>query len=113
MKKIEAIIRPEMLEPLRLRLEEIGYPGMTTTKVEGHGKQGGVSHQWRGGTYRTTFIAKVKVEIVVADAQADKVVEGILEVCSAGQVGDGKIFVSPVSDAIRVSSKEKGEKALQ
>src|SRR6267154_2016487 len=102
MKKIEAIIRPEKLEPLRLHLEEIGYPGMMITEIEGHGKQGGVQHQWRGSQYKTTFLPKVKMEIVVSDTRVKKLVAAIIEVCRSGNVGDGKIFILPVSDAIRI-----------
>ena len=112
MKKIEAIIRPEKLEPLRLLLAEIGYPGMMVTEIEGHGKQGGVSHQWRGSAYKTTFLSKIKVEIVVPDSKVKKLCAAIIEVCRSGAVGDGKIFISPVNDAIRIRTKEKGEKAV-
>ena len=113
MKKIEAIIRPEKLEPLRLHLDEIGYPGMMITEIEGHGKQGGVQHQWRGNEYKTTFLPKVKVEIVVSDSRVKKLVAGIVEVCRSGNVGDGKIFILPVGDAIRIRTKERGEKAVK
>ena len=113
MKKIEAIIRPEKLEPLRLHLEDTGYPGMMVTEIEGHGKQGGVSHQWRGTQYKTTFLPKIKMEIVVPDAKVKKLVAGIIEVCRSGAVGDGKIFISPVNDAIRIRTKERGEKAVK
>ena len=113
MKKIEAIIRPEKLEPLRLHLEGIGYPGMMITEIEGHGKQGGVQHQWRGAQYKTTFLPKIKMEIVVSDAKVKKLCAAIIDVCRSGAVGDGKIFISPVSDAIRIRTKEKGEKAVK
>ena len=107
MKKIEAIIRPEKLEPLRLHLEEIGYPGMMITEIEGHGKQGGVQHQWRGTQYKTSFLPKVKMEIVVSDIRVKKLVAGIIDVCRSGNVGDGKIFILTVNDAIRIRTKEK------
>ena len=113
MKKNEAIIRPEKLELLRLHLEKTGYPGMMVTEIEGHGKQGGVSHQWRGTSYKTSFLPKIKVEIVVPDTKVKKLVDGIIEVCRSGAVGDGKIFILPVGDAIRIRTKEKGEKALK
>jgi nitrogen regulatory protein P-II 1 len=112
MKKIEAIIRPENLEPLRLHLESLGYPGMSVTEIVGHGKQRGVTHQWRGTQYKTPFLPKIKVELVVLDKLVDKLIEGILDVCASGKVGDGKIFVYKVDDAIRISSKETGEKAI-
>ena len=113
MKKIEAIIRPEKLEPLRLHLEGIGYPGMMVTEIEGHGKQGGVTHQWRGSQYKTTFLHKIKMEIVDPDSQVKKLCAAIIEVCRSGAVGDGKIFVMPVTDAIRIRTKEKGDKAVK
>jgi nitrogen regulatory protein P-II 1 len=113
MKKIEAIIRPEKLEPLRLHLEEIGYPGMMVTEIEGHGKQGGIQHQWRGTQYKTTFLPKIKMEIVVSDSKVKKICAAIIEVCRSGSVGDGKIFINPVTDAIRIRTKERGEKAVK
>jgi nitrogen regulatory protein P-II 1 len=112
MKKIEAIIRREKLEALRLQLGEIGYPGMMVTEIEGHGKQGGITHQWRGGQYKTTFLPKTKVEIVVADDEVKKITAAIVEVCKSGAVGDGKIFIYTVNDAIRIRTDEKGEAAL-
>lgn len=112
MKKIEAIIRPEKLEPLRLHLEEVGYPGMMVTEIEGHGKQGGIQHQWRGTQYKTSFVPKIKVEIVTVEKKVKKIVDAIVEVCRSGAVGDGKIFINPVTDAIRIRTKEKGDKAV-
>ena len=112
MKRIEAIIRPEKLEVLKARLEEVGYPGMMVTEIRGHGKQGGVSHQFRGTAYKTSFLAKTRVEIVVTDNQIDKLVEAIIEVCNTQTVGDGKIFIHSVDDAIRIRTGEKGNKAL-
>lgn len=112
MKRLEAIIRPEKLEPLRLHLEEVGYPGMMVTELEGHGKQRGIEQQWRGTRYRTAFIPKVRVEIVTTDKQLKKIIDVIIDVCRSGSVGDGKIFISDVRDAIRIRTKEKGEKAL-
>ena len=113
MKTIEAFIRPECLEPVRLNLEAIGYPGMSVTDLVGHGKQRGVTHQWRGTQYKTSFMPKVKIEIVAPDKQIDKLVAGIIEVCGTGKAGDGKIFVYKVDDAYRVSTKESGEKAIE
>lgn len=111
-KRIEAIIRPERLEPLRFHLEQVGYPGMMVTELEGHGKQRGIEQQWRGTRYRTAFIPKVRVEIVCADKAVKNIVDVIVDVCRSGSVGDGKIFISPVADAIRIRTKEKGVKAL-
>jgi len=112
MKKIEAIIRPEKLEILWTQLEKIGYPGMMVTKIEGHGKQGGVSHQFRGTEYKTSFLPKIRIEIVVTDSQVKKLIESITEVCRSGAVGDGKIFVSKVEDAIRIRTGESGDVAV-
>ena len=112
MKKIEAIIRPEKLEVLRTHLEAIGYPGMMVTKIEGHGKQGGVSHQFRGTEYKTTFLTKMRIEIVVADSMVKKLSEAIIEVCRSGAVGDGKIFVTAVEGATRIRTGEQGDAAL-
>lgn len=112
-KRIEAVIRPEKLEPLRLRLEETGYPGMMVTEIEGHGKQKGIEQQWRGTRYTTPFLPKVKVEIVVVQSQVSKIIEAIIDVCRSGAVGDGKIFISDVKDALRIRTKEKGDKAVQ
>ena len=111
-KRIEAVIRPEKLEPLRLHLEEVGYPGMMVTEIEGHGKQRGIEQQWRGTRYKTSFLPKVKVELVVPDKKAKKLVDTIIDVCRSGNVGDGKIFVSDVKEVIRIRTKEKGDKAL-
>jgi nitrogen regulatory protein P-II 1 len=112
LKRIEAVIRPEKLEPLRQLLEETGYPGMMVTEIEGHGKQRGVEQQWRGNRYRTVFLPKIKVEIIASDKKVKKLIDVIVDVCRSGSVGDGKIFISPVTDAIRIRTKEKGEKAI-
>ena len=111
-KRIEAVIRPEMLEPLRIHLEEMGYPGMMVTEIEGHGKQGGTDMQWRGIKIRTKFLPKVRVEVVTTDKHSRKVIDTIIETCRSGKVGDGKIFVSDIKDAIRIRTKERGEKAV-
>src|SRR6185295_16167309 len=102
MKKIEAVIRPEKLELLRMHLEKVGYPGMMVTEIRGHGKQGGVTHSFRGNEFKTYFLSKIKVEIVVPDSQVKKLTDAIGEVCKSGAPGDGKIFVTTVDNAIRV-----------
>ena len=112
MKKIEAIIRPEKLDEVRKALEASGYPGISITQIEGHGKQKGVTHQWRGEVYKVDLLSKTKVEIVVSDRDADKIVSGIQKVACTGSVGDGKIFISDVHDAVRIRTGEKGERAL-
>jgi nitrogen regulatory protein P-II 1 len=112
MKKIEAIIRPEKLEVLRIHLEKVGYPGMMVTEIKGHGKQRGTAHQFRGTEYKISFLPKVKVEIVVADSQVKKLTQAIVEVCRSESVGDGKIFITSVDDAIRIRTGESGETAV-
>lgn len=112
MKKIEAVIRPEKLEVLHQHLEKVGYPGMMVTEIRGHGKQGGVTHQFRGTKYKTSFLPKIKIEIVVANDQVKKLTDAITEVSRSGKVGDGKIFISSIDDAIRVRTGDQGEKAL-
>jgi nitrogen regulatory protein P-II 1 len=112
MKKIEAIIRPEKLEVLKSQLDKVGYPGMMVTDIRGHGKQGGVAHQFRGQEYKAYFLPKVRVEIVVADSQVKKLIDSISEVCRSGSVGDGKIFVTSVDNAVRIRTGESGDIAV-
>jgi nitrogen regulatory protein P-II 1 len=107
MKRIEAIIRPERLQVVKEALEEIGYPGMTITDVKGHGIQKGVMEQWRGRQYKVEFLPKLWLLIVVDDAHAEKVVDTILENAATGEVGDGKIFVSTIDEAITVRTRER------
>ncbi len=111
MKKIEAIIRPVKLEAVQSALETI-VQGITVTEVRGHGKQRGVSETYRGATLEVSLLSKIKVELVVADHLVDQVVEAICAAARTGQVGDGKIFVSPVEEVIRVRTGERGEKAV-
>lgn len=112
MKKIEAIIRPEKLDVVRGALDEKGFPGMTVSEVKGRGRQKGVTLQWRAGDYRVEFLPKVKLEIIVADEDAEAVIETICEVAKTGKIGDGKIFVYPVEDVIRVRTRERGKNAV-
>jgi nitrogen regulatory protein P-II 1 len=112
MKKIEAVIRPEKLDLLRFALEKAGAPGIMVTKIEGHGKQGGVVQQFRGTEYKTYFLPKTKIEMVVKDSQVKKLVEVIVEGCRSGNVGDGKIFVTTVDEAIRIRTGESGDVAV-
>ncbi|MFA4857931.1 MAG: P-II family nitrogen regulator [Candidatus Margulisiibacteriota bacterium] len=112
MKKIEAIIRSEKLDELREALDAQGFSGMTVTDVRGRGKQKGITLEWRVGEYRVEFMPKIKVEIVVAANNLEKVINIVLAVCSTGNIGDGKIFISDVLDVIRISSKERGEGVL-
>jgi nitrogen regulatory protein P-II 1 len=112
MKKIEAIIRSEKLEELREALDAKGFSAMTVTEVKGRGSQKGITLEWRVGEYRVEFIPKIKVEMVVDDQKVEPVVEIILSVCSNGKIGDGKIFISPVEEVIRIRTREKGKNAL-
>lgn len=112
MKKIEAIIRPEKLGDVRQAIEAVGYPGITVTEAEGHGKQRGITQQWRGETYRVDFLPKVKLEIVVSDTDVEAIIQAIIKAAQTGAVGDGKIFVSDIRDVIRIRTKERGEVAL-
>lgn len=112
MKKIEAIIRPEKLDSVREELRKIGCPGMTITETKGHGQQKGIELEWRVGTYRVDLLPKVKIEVVVREKSADKVIEAILDTASTGQVGDGKIFVSPVEEVYRIRTREIGAIAI-
>jgi nitrogen regulatory protein P-II 1 len=112
MKKIEAIIRPFRIDDVREALAEIGVKGMTLTEVKGYGRQKGHTEMYRGSEYQIDFLPKLKIEVVVSDAAADKVVDAIIKAAKTGQVGDGKIFVYEVEDAIRVRTGESGEDAL-
>ncbi len=112
MKRIEAIIRSEKLDDLREALDAKGLSSMTITEVKGRGAQKGITLEWRVGDYRVEFIPKIKVELVVDDKKADQVVDTILSVCSTGKVGDGKIFISPVEEVVRIRTREKGPGAV-
>lgn len=113
MKKIEAIIRPGRLEAVKDALDELGFSGgITVWEVKGHGKQRGLTEQWRGREYRVEYLSKVWIALVVSDDKAEPVIEAILDNASSGEIGDGKIFVSAVEDAIRVRTRERGDEAL-
>jgi nitrogen regulatory protein P-II 1 len=112
MKKIEAVIRPEKLDDVRHALERSGYPGITITEVEGHGLQKGVVQQWRGEEYRVDILPKVKVEIVAGDEEAETIIQAILESAYTGGVGDGKVFIYDVAEAVRIRTRERGVRAL-
>ena len=112
MMKVEAIVRPESLQTIIDRLDELGHSGITKTEVEGHGRQKGIVEQFRGKEYILTYIPKVKIEIVVKDKDVEKVIDAIAESAYTGQIGDGKIFISEVKDAIRVRTRERGDITL-
>ena len=112
MKKIEAIIRPERLDEVKKALESSGYPGITITQIEGHGKQKGVTQQWRGEIYKVDLLPKTKVEIVASDRDQEKIVSAIQKAAGSNTVGDGKIFVSKIDEVVRIRTGERGEKAI-
>jgi len=112
MKKIEAIIRPFKLDDVKEALLEEGIHGMTVTEVRGYGRQKGHKETYRGSEYQIEFVPKLKIEIVVDDSLLEKVVDAILTTAKTGQVGDGKIFISDISDAIRIRTDESGPEAL-
>lgn len=112
MKKIEAIIRPFKLDEVKEALLEAGIHGMTITEVRGYGRQKGHKETYRGSEYQIEFVPKLKIEIVVNAKLAEKAVEAILRTAKTGQVGDGKIFISDVADAIRIRTDESGQAAL-
>ncbi len=112
MKKVEAIIRPFRIDDVREALAEIGIKGMTLTEVKGYGRQKGHTELYRGSEYQIDFLPKIKLEVIVADSAAEKVIDTIMKAARTGQVGDGKIFVYPVDDVVRVRTGESGEDAL-
>ena len=112
MKKIEAIIRVEKFEEVKEALKSLGYPGMTRTLVEGHGKQKGLQQQFRGTKYEVEFLPKIKLEIVAADEAVDGIVDTIIANAGTGNIGDGKIFIYPIESVIRVRSRERDEEAI-
>lgn len=112
MTKLEVIIRPERLEEVQQELESLGITGMTVTEVRGAGRQAGYVERYRGLEYRVRLLPKVKIEIVVADAMAEQAAQAIMNAARTGEVGDGKIFLTQISDAIRIRTGERGEPAL-
>ena len=112
MKKIEAIIREEKLEAVKNALEENGLYGMTITEVSGRGRQRGIPLQWRVGEYQVEFLPKIKLEIVVADEDVDAVVNAITSNARTGEIGDGKLFILPVENIVRVRTSEEGVLAI-
>ena len=112
MKKIEAIMRIEKFPEVKEQLKKIGYPGLTVSRVQGHGKQKGRIQQFRGRQYKQELLPKMKVEIVVKDRDAEPVIQAISTIAKTGDIGDGKIFVIPIQDAIRIRTEERGETVL-
>lgn len=112
MKKIESIIRPHKLEELQTALQEAGFNGLTVSEVRGYGRQKGHTEIYRGSEYNLEFVPKVKVEIVCAANMCENAIKLILDICNTGEIGDGKIFVYEIGDAIRIRTGESGENAL-
>ncbi|MBL6685827.1 MAG: P-II family nitrogen regulator [Methylophilaceae bacterium] len=112
MKKIEAIIKPFKLDEVREALSEIGIMGMTATEVKGFGRQKGHTELYRGAEYIVDFLPKIKLDIIVSDKMVKKVVETITKTAQTGKIGDGKIFIMNVEEAIRIRTGEKGESAI-
>ena len=112
MKKIEAIIKPFKLEEVKDALGELGIAGMTVSEVKGFGRQKGHTEIYRGSEYTVDFLPKIKIELVVGDAQVDPAVGAIVKAAKTGKIGDGKVFVSKVEEAVRIRTEEKGEAAV-
>ncbi|MDA1240010.1 MAG: P-II family nitrogen regulator [Chloroflexi bacterium] len=112
MQKIEAIIRPDKLQVVKAALEDLAHGGMTLTEVRGHGVQRGITEQWRGRTFAVEYITKIKIEMVVKDQDVEVILQRIVEAARTGEVGDGKIFVAPVSRALRIRTGEQDAAAL-
>ena len=112
MKKIEAIIKPFKLEDVKEALTEIGVEGMTVSEVKGFGRQKGHTEIYRGSEYTVDFLPKVKFEVVVTDANVQRTVDTIVQAARTGKIGDGKVFVTPIEDSIRIRTEERGEAAI-
>lgn len=112
MKKIEAIIKPFKLEDVKEALSEIGIQGMTVSEVKGFGRQKGHTEIYRGSEYTVDFLPKVKLEIVADDDQADPVIDAIIKAANTGKIGDGKVFISNVEEAVRIRTGERGAEAI-
>ena len=112
MKKIEAIIKPFKLNDVKDALHEVGLQGMTVTEVKGFGRQKGHTEIYRGSEYTVDFLPKIKVELILSDAAVPSAIEAIVKAAHTGKIGDGKVFVYPVDDAVRIRTEERGESAL-
>ena len=112
MKKIEAVIKPFKLEAVKEALSCLGISGMTVSEVKGFGRQKGHTEIYRGSEYTVDFLPKIKLELVLGDGQVDEAVKAIVTAAKTGKIGDGKVFVSPIEQAIRIRTEEKGEQAI-
>jgi nitrogen regulatory protein P-II 1 len=111
-KKIEAIIKPHKLDDVKERLRQIGISGMTVAEVKGFGRTGGKTEVYRGSAYVVDFVPKIRIEVVVKDAMVAETVQAIMSAAKTGKIGDGKIFVTPVDEAVRIRTGEKGDEAI-
>jgi len=112
MKQITAIVRPEKLDAVRQALHAAGAPGIMITEIEGHGKQKGIEQQWRGEKFRQELLPKMKIEVVAEDSSVNRIIQTIIKEAKTGEIGDGKIFVTEVTNVIRIRSGEEGAKAI-
>ena len=112
MKKVEAIIKPFKLEEVKDALGEIGIEGMTVSEVKGFGRQKGHTEIYRGSEYTVDFLPKIKIELVLPDSRVEAAVASIVKTAKTGKIGDGKVFVSPVEEAVRIRTEERGEQAV-
>ncbi len=112
MKRVTAIIRPFKLDEVKDALAEVPIGGMTVTEVKGFGRTGGKKEVYRGSAYVVDFVPKVQIDVIVPDGQVDAVVEAVLKSAKTGRIGDGKVFVYPVEDVIRIRTGERGEEAI-
>jgi nitrogen regulatory protein P-II 1 len=112
MKKIEAIIKPHKLDEVKERLRQIGISGMTVSEVKGFGRTGGKTEVYRGSAYVVDFVPKVRIDVVVKDSMVAEAVQAIASAAKTGKIGDGKIFVTPVDEAVRIRTGEKGDEAI-
>ena len=112
MKKIEAIIKPHKLDEVKERLRQVGISGMTVSEVKGFGRTGGKTEVYRGSAYVVDFVPKVRIDVVVKESMVAEAVEAIATAAKTGKIGDGKIFVTPVDEAIRIRTGEKGDDAI-
>ena len=112
MRKIESIIRPHLLDAVKDALQEVGIAGLTISEVKGFGRQKGHTETYRGSEYKIDFLPKVKIEVVLPDEMVDLAIDAILKTAKTGKFGDGKIFVLPVEEVIRIRTAERGEQAL-
>ena len=112
MKLVTAIVKPFTLDDVKIALEQLGVLGMTVSEVQGYGRQKGHTEVYRGAEYRVDFVPKIRIEVVVEDAQVGKTVEAVVEAARTGKIGDGKVWVTPVETIVRVRTGERGADAL-